>query len=357
MEPKIVYFAKAISEHNMTKKLLISLIILATAWSTALAQKQLLVGFYNQENLFDTIDDSHKNDNEFLPSAKNSWNTEKYTNKMNNMAKVIASMNDNKGADVLGMCEVENETVLKDLTANKQLKKMKYGYVHFEGPDERSIDNALIYQTKKLSVVTASNYPVIFKENPNSKTRDILMVKLMDKKSKATFLVLVNHFPSRLGGETESAPKRNNAASVLRGIYDSLSKADPSLPVIMVGDFNDYPTNESIQKILNAKGHVNELIANDLFNAMYELHEQKKGSHFYRGEWGTLDQIILSNNLVNCTGKICYKPASVTIYKQEWMLEQEGKYKGSPLRTFAGAKYLNGYSDHLPVYITVEIKK
>lgn len=341
----------------MNKSFLITLIILVTSCQLANAQKQLLVGFYNQENLFDTIDDPHKNDNEFLPSAKNNWNTEKYTNKINHMAQVIGSMNNGKGADVLGMCEVENDAVLQDLTNNEQLKKMQYGFVHFEGPDERSIDNALLYQRKKLTVVSAAAYPVIFKENPNSKTRDILMVKLIDKKSKSAFVVLVNHFPSRLGGETESAPKRNNAASILRSIYDSISKADPSLPVMMVGDFNDYPTNESMNKVLNAKGHVNELGTNDLFNAMYELHENKQGSHFYRGEWGALDQIVMSSNLVNCTGKVCYKPSSVTIYKQDWMLETEGKYKGSPYRTFAGAKYLNGYSDHLPVYVILELRK
>lgn len=357
MEHKIVYFRSLFEAQHMTKHYLIALIILATTAFSARAQKQLFVGFYNQENLFDTIDDPHKNDNEFLPLGKYSWNSEKYTNKINHMAKVIGSMNDGNGADVLGMCEVENDVVLKDLTSDPQLKKMNYGFVHFEGPDERSIDNALLYQSKKLAVVAAVAYPIIFQENPNSKTRDILMVKLMDKKSKTAFVVLVNHFPSRLGGETESAPKRNNAATILRGIYDSISKADPTLPVMMVGDFNDYPTNESMSKVLNAKRDSSELKSNDLFNAMYKLNEQKLGSHYYNGEWGTLDQIIMSNNMVNCTGKICYKASSVTIYKQEWMLSAEGKYKGSPLRTFGGIKYLNGYSDHLPVYVILEIKK
>ncbi|MES2560077.1 MAG: endonuclease/exonuclease/phosphatase family protein [Bacteroidota bacterium] len=341
----------------MTKHFLIALIFFTATQFSVKAQKQFCVGFYNQENLFDTIDDPHKNDNEFLPAGKNSWNTEKYLNKLDHMSRVIASMNDGKGADVLGMCEVENSAVLKDLTATATLRKIGYGFVHFEGPDERSIDNALLYQSKKISVLTSVAYPVIFNENLNSKTRDILLVKLLDKKTKASFIVLVNHFPSRLGGETESAPKRNNAASILRGIYDSISKADPSMPVLMVGDFNDYPSNESMGKVLNAKAHIAELNSNDLFNAMYELHEQKKGSHYYRGEWGTLDQIIMSNNIVNCTGKVCYKPASVTIYKQDWMLEQEGKYKGAPLRTFAGSKYTNGYSDHLPVYVILELRK
>jgi predicted extracellular nuclease len=325
--------------------------------SETFGQKQLFIGFYNQENLFDTIDDPHKNDNEFLPTTKNNWNTEKYTSKINHMAKVIAGMNDNKGADVLGMCEVENAAVLTDITRDKQLAKMKYAFVHIEGPDERSIDNALLYQSKKFNLVSAVAYPVVFKENLKSKTRDILLVKLTDKKSKASFVVLVNHFPSRLGGQKESAPKRANAAAILRSIYDSISQVDPTLPVVMMGDFNDEPTDSSITGVLQARGTVAELKNNDLFNTTYALKEQKLGSHFYRGEWTALDQIIVSNNMVNCTGKVCYKPQSVNYFKQEWMLETEGKYKGAPLRTFAGQRYLNGYSDHLPIYILVEIGK
>lgn len=321
------------------------------------AQKNLWVAFYNQENLFDTIDDPHKNDNEFLPDAKNQWNTEKYNNKLEHMAKVIASMNDGKGADILGMCEVENSTVLNDMTQNHQLQKMKYRFVHFEGPDERSIDNALIYQSKKLTLVSAVPYPVIFEENTRSKTRDILLVKLKYTKTKSDIIVLVNHFPSRLGGEKESEPKRINAAKVLQHIYDSITKADPGTPVIMMGDFNDTPSNTSMREALLCKGHVAELQGNDLFNAMYELEEKKIGSHFYRGEWHALDQIIISNNLVNCTGKICYHPGSVTVYKQDWMVETTGKYAGSPLRTFGGQKYLNGYSDHLPVYVILDMAK
>ncbi len=323
----------------------------------AFGQKQFFIAFYNQENLFDTIDDPHKNDNEFLPSAKHNWNTEKYTNKINHMAKVIASMNENKGADVLGMCEVENAAVMTDLCKDKQLSKMKYAFVHFEGPDERSIDNALLFQSKKFTLTKALVYPVTFKEHPNSKTRDILLVKLTDKKTKISFIVLVNHFPSRLGGQKESAEKRAAAAMVLRTIYDSISKADPTVPVIMMGDFNDEPTDESISKVLHARGTMSELNGNDLFNTTYALKEQKLGSYFYRNEWEAIDQIILSNNMVTCTGKLCYKPQSVGYVKHEWMLETEGKYKGAPQRTFAGQKYLNGYSDHLPIYILIEIRK
>jgi predicted extracellular nuclease len=341
----------------MTKNIFIAFSVLMLSSITTQAQKQLMVGFYNQENLFDTIDDPHKNDNEFLPDGKYKWNTERYNNKINHMATVITSMNDGKGPDVLGMCEVENDAVLNDLTKNGQLSKMKYKFVHFEGPDERSIDNALLYKSKVFTLLSATAYPIIFKENPKSKTRDILLVKLVCKKTKTSVIFLVNHFPSRLGGEKESAPKRENAAIVLRGIYDSISKADPLTPVIMMGDFNDTPVDESMTKVLVAKGNVNELSQNDLFNAMYQIAEKKEGSHFYNKEWHALDQIIMSNNLVNCTGKVCYKPQSVTIYKQDWMVEKEGKYAGSPLRTFGGQKYLNGYSDHLPVYVILELKK
>jgi predicted extracellular nuclease len=340
----------------MTKTTAFVTLLLIFSFSSR-AQKNLWVGFYNQENLFDTIDDPHKNDNEFLPDAKNGWNTEKYQNKIDHMARVVASMNENQGPDILGMCEVENDLVLTDLTQNQQLKKMKYKFVHFEGPDERSIDNALIYQGKKFTLVSAKAYPVVFPENLNSKTRDILLVTLKHIKTKSTIVLLVNHFPSRLGGEKESEPKRINAAKILRSIYDSITLADPNTPVVMMGDFNDEPTNQSIHETLQAKGHTAEVTGHDLFNAMYELEEQKMGSHFYKNEWHSLDQIIMSNNLVNCNNPICYHPASVSIYKQPWMIESTGKYAGSPLRTFGGQKYLNGYSDHLPVYVILDLKK
>jgi predicted extracellular nuclease len=336
----------------MYKNNILSLLFALTLAFAAQAQKQLIVAFYNQESLFDTINDPDKNDEEFLPMEHR-----KYTNKINNMAKVIASMNEGNGPDILGMCEVENDNVLNDLTKNKQLAKLKYGFVRFDSPDERSIDNALLYQSKKFTLVASKAYPVIFSDNPKWKTRDILMVKLMVKQTKTPLIVLVNHFPSRIGGEAESAPKRKQAATVLRNVYDSIVKADPSTPVIMMGDFNDEPTDESMKQVLNAKGHTSELANTDLFNAMYELKEQKKGSHYYKNEWSALDQIIMSNNLVSCTGKVCYKTQSVSIYQQDWMIEQEGKYKGSPLRTFGGQKYLNGYSDHLPVYVILELKK
>lgn len=320
------------------------------------AQQKLFVAFYNQENLFDTINDPAKNDEEFLPTSKKQWNTPKYQTKINHMAKVIASMNENNAPDVLGMCEVENDAVLSDLTADEQLKKAKYKFVHAEGPDERSIDNALLYKTSAFKLISSNSYPVRSDAFPDMKTRDILLVRL-EAKNKSQIVFLVNHFPSRMGGEKESEPRRFAAANVLRGIVDSLYKINPVENIVIMGDFNDEPNNQSMDSVLRAKASEYDLNNGNLFNAMYEMKQNNEGSHYYKGQFSMLDQFILSSSITNCTGTVCYQKASATVYKQPWMLEQDGKYKGAPLRTFVGDKYFSGYSDHLPVYVILELKK
>ncbi|MES2691595.1 MAG: hypothetical protein V4658_14405 [Bacteroidota bacterium] len=323
---------------------------------TSSAQQKLFISFYNQENLFDTIDDPHKNDNEFLPDSKKQWNTERYMNKINNMSKVIASMNEGTAPDVIGMCEVENDKVLRDVTGNAQLSKAKYRFVHFEGPDERSIDNALIFKQSSFKLVDSKSFVVASPDFPTLKTRDILFVRL-EAKNKSQIVFMVNHFPSRIGGEEASEPKRFLAAKTLRAIVDSLYKQNASENIVIMGDFNDEPTNKSMDSVLRAKASEYDLNNGNLFNAMYEMKQNSEGSHYYRGHFSMLDQIVLSSSITNCTGKVCFKKGSATIYKQPWMVEAEGKYKGSPLRTFVGDKYMNGFSDHLPVYLTVELKK
>lgn len=315
------------------------------------AQSTLMVAFYNQENLFDTIDDPERNDNEFLPSAKKAWNSDKYAAKLANMARVIASMNNGKGPDVLGMCEVENRAVLQDLIQTGALKGMNYGIVHFESPDERSIDNALIYKKNVFTVTAEAPYRISLSEFNDAKTRDIVMAKLVNRK-KQSLIVLVNHFPSRLGGQEASEPKRIAAALVLKHIIDSVAKADAGTPVIAMGDFNDEPTNSSMDSVLQARDNSEA----GIFNAMYSLKQKGEGSHMYQKHWTMLDQILITQNAVNCRSPYCYVTQSAAIYKQEWMLETDEKYKGAPLRTFAGNKYLNGYSDHLPVYILLKQK-
>ena len=316
------------------------------------AQKQLYIAFYNQENLFDTIDDPHKNDNEFLPTAKNTWNTEKYLNKIDHMSSVIKSMNDDKGPDAIGMCEIENDLVLNDMIHSANLSKLDYGFVHYESPDERSIDNALLYKKSVLKLIESKVYPVTIDTNPHFKTRDILLAKF-ETKNKSTLIILVNHFPSRLGGQAESEYKRCRAAEVLKHVFDSIKQASPNQAVMAIGDFNDEPNNRSLDTVLGAK----PVPGFQLFNAMYPLKVQGKGSLVYRGNWNMIDQMILNNTIMECNGNICYKAESASIYNQPWMQETEEKYKGNPKRTYAGQKYLNGYSDHFPVYLLLEVKK
>jgi predicted extracellular nuclease len=320
-------------------------------------QKQLHIAFYNQENLFDTIDDPRKNDNEFLPSSKKEWNTEKYTNKLNHMAKVIASLNDGKGPDVLGMCEVENDLVLADLVRNEQLLIHGYGIVHFESPDERGIDNALLYRKSSMKPLQAIVYPINFPDKPDSKTRDILVVK-MEMKNGQKLIFIVNHFPSRTGGQEESEPRRFYVASVLRKLCDSISAADPAQQYLLMGDFNDEPTDPSIDSVLMAKATAAEATRpSDLFNAMHILKTNGEGTLQYRKEWNMLDQFMMNKPLLDCAKKkFCYRPGSAHVFKPEWMQSTEDKFKGTPLRTFGGNKYLNGYSDHFPVYLYLDLK-
>lgn len=339
----------------MFKSIFASLALVVITLSSS-AQQKLFISFYNQENLFDTIDDPAKNDNEFLPGSKKQWNTERYFSKINNMSKVIASMNEDNAPDVIGMCEVENAKVLFDLTGNKQLAKAKYRLVHFEGPDERSIDNGLLFKQGLFKLVESKSFAVSSDEFPTLKTRDILFVRL-EAKNKAQIVFMVNHFPSRIGGEEASEPKRFLAARTLRHIVDSLYQRNAAENIVIMGDFNDEPTNRSMDSVLRAKASEYDLNNGNLFNAMYEMKQNNEGSHYYRGHFSMLDQIILSSSMTNCTGKVCFQKGSATVYKQPWMLEAEGKYKGSPLRTFVGDKYMNGFSDHLPVYIIVDLKK
>ena len=315
------------------------------------AQKHLYIAFYNQEDLFDTIDDPHKNDNEFLPTAKNNWNTEKYLNKIDHMSTVIKSMNDDKGPDAIGMCEIENDLVLNDMIHSPKLSKMDYGFVHYESPDERSIDNALLYKKSVLKLIESKVYPVTIDTNPNFKTRDILLAKF-ETKNKSTFIILVNHFPSRLGGQAESEYKRCRAAEVLKHVFDSIKQSSPNQAVMAMGDFNDEPNNRSLDTVLGAK----IVPGSSLFNAMYLMKLPGKGSLGYRGNWNMIDQLILNDNIAECKGNICYKAESAGIYNKPWLQETEEKYKGNPKRTFAGQKYLNGYSDHFPVYLLLEVK-
>lgn len=351
----------------MSKFFKIFLSILCLVSNLAFAQKKskntFTIGFYNLENLFDTEDDPEIDDSEFLPSAPNQWDEAKYQKKLQNMAKAINSIgNTNNAPDILGLCEVENKRALEDLIKQSDLKDKNYGIVHYNSPDERGIDVAMLYKKSSFTPFKESSIRINFPESKD-KTRDVLLVSgILGKKD--TLHIFVAHFPSRRGGQKESEPKRMFVASQVRERIDSLQKRNPKANVIVMGDLNDEPFNKSIVEVLNAKPYSNNLKPNELFNAMGVMKAEGKGTHAYYNskekatEWSLLDQIILSPALVDKKNNMQYAPRSATIHKPDFLLQTEPEqFRGQPLRTFAGKKYLAGYSDHLPVYIQVAVKK
>jgi endonuclease/exonuclease/phosphatase family metal-dependent hydrolase len=337
------------------KKLIFSTILLFVL-NIVFAQKKACIAFYNQENLFDTIDNPRKNDEEFLPNGKYKWNTERYLKKLDNMAKVIASMNNNNGADFLGMCEVESIEALNDLTKNKQLEKMAYKSVFFEGEDERGIDNAFIYKSSLVKIASGKSIPIPSDGIDGDHTRNLLLAELTLTNNQKLYFI-VNHWPSRREGEKESEFKRVFVASVVRKTCDSIYAINPKANIIVMGDLNDTPSNMSVIATLGATGSASKTKDKMLFNTVKDLAMEGKGTHKYKNEWSMLDQIIISANLLNNKSKVKFVQGSAQVYKQDFMLETDEKYKGSPLRTFVGNKYLGGFSDHLPVMIYLEIGK
>lgn len=340
--------------------LLVTLAGCLNQWQTetgASDQAEVRVAFYNVENLFDTEDNPTRQDEEFLPDSKKQWTAERYQDKLTKLAQVIAELN---YPVLLGLAEVENEAVLRDLTEHADLAEAGYDLVHYDSPDARGIDVALLYRTAFFTPVSSQAIPVTFQKD-DYKSRDILLVSgtLGQDAKYNTVHVLVNHWPSRRGGVAQSEPRRLAAAELARQAVDELLQADATANVILVGDFNDEPTDRSITEGLRATGATQKTDPFQLFNTVSALDAQGRGTYQFRGDWDMLDQIIVSNGLVEDAPKIddyYYLPESATVFAPDWLLQAEGKYAGYPDRTYAGNKYLGGYSDHLPVYITLTNK-
>ena len=338
------------------QKLLLSSLFGCLLFQISFAQKnktadKVCIAFYNCENFYDTINDPKVSDEEFLPDAKTHWNTEKYNTKKNHLAQVISSMNNGKAADAIGLSEVENKNVLEDLIAEPALKKLNYGIVHYNSPDERGIDVAFLYKKSALKILSSKIYGIHFPFDSSLKTRDILVVKV-EFNNKETAYIFVNHFPSRRNGTETSEPKRMFVAQIEKQIIDSIESADKTAKVIAMGDFNDTPSDKSIQALLSSSAHFT--------NPFEKFEKEKTGTIYYKGEWSVFDQILLSQNLMSAeaASKISYENESATLFKPDFVLEQTpGKYFGSPNRTFAGMKYLGGYSDHISVNILLDLKK
>ncbi len=342
---------------NMKKITLLSIVLLALFATNGFAQQaryaKVCVAFYNQENLFDTIDGPN-NDADFLPDGLNLWNSKRYQHKLHQMASVIAQIG-NHGPDVIGLCEVENRGVLEDLIRQPELAKLNYSIAHFDSPDRRGIDCALLYRADIFQMTDCAPHFVSIPGEPEILTRDILQVSGIMAGESVHFLV--GHWPSRSGGEEISLKRRMAAARVMRGVSDSIMTADSKAKVILMGDFNDDPTSPSVTKGLQAQEKTQGLQPADLFCPMTTMYKNGYGTLAYRDTWNLFDIMVVNGNLMNGSEnewtvlKNSKDGFYAQIFNERFLLQKYGQYKGYPLRTFAGGKYDGGYSDHLPVYL------
>ncbi|WP_299531121.1 endonuclease/exonuclease/phosphatase family protein [Ulvibacterium sp.] len=311
------------------------------------------IAFYNVENLFDTKDDSLIFDDDRTPQGKDHWTAERYHKKLKNISKVISQIGaevTQTSPDLIGLCEVENKQVLQDLINQPALLEKGYGIIHFDSPDERGIDVALLYKKAVFIPSSFESHRLLLftAEDERNYTRDQLVVGgLLDLEK---IYVIVNHWPSRSGGESRSKPNRIAAAQLNKRIMDSLIHLNTHAKIISMGDLNDDPTDESLKKVLKTNGAKKMLVKGELFNPMEKMYKKGIGSLAYRDKWNMFDQIILTPNMVN-TEKGAYTFWKAGVFSPSYVITQKGAYKGYPFRTYAGGNYTGGYSDHFPVYL------
>lgn len=306
------------------------------------------VAFYNVENLYDTLDDPLKKDDEFLPHAEKKWNTTRYYAKLDHLSKVIEKLGDDDGPEILGLCEVENKEVLVDLAATPRLKDYEYKIVHFHSPDARGVDVALMFKAKYFKPLHTKSLRLVDSTDTSFVTRDQLLVTGVLINDTISFMV--NHWPSRRGGRSDA--KRILAAKLSRKHIDSILSENPEAKIIHMGDLNDDPTNRSVYDYLNAKPPSRLNDPRQLCNPSYDLNRAGYGTLAHDDVWQIFDQISFTQGLLrNKNEKFYYRDKSAAVYVQKYMLQKEGRFAGYPFRTFVGNEYTNGYSDHFPAYI------
>ncbi|MBE8725055.1 endonuclease/exonuclease/phosphatase family protein [Flavobacterium hungaricum] len=329
------------------------------------------VAFYNFENFYDSVDDPIINDDEWTPNGAQHWTEEKYQQKVKNLARVISEIGtpENPNAPtIIGGGEIENRGVLEDLIKDSKLQSYDFGIVHFDSPDRRGIDVALLYQKKYFRPTSFSSIPLIIykkafekKEEQNDVLNDSIETKTINKNRVFTrdqllvsgFLegeeihIIVNHWPSRSGGEKASSPFREAAAQLNRKIIDSLQNINPKAKVITMGDFNDGPLNKSVKNILEAKAKKSEVSEFGVFNPFEEMADKGMGTIAYRDSWNVFDQIIMTEPFINPESST-YKFWKAGIFNRAYLIQTTGRYKGYPLRH---SQKEVGFSDHFPVYI------
>lgn len=312
------------------------------------------VVFYNVENLFDTIDDPNTIDEQFLPQSNKKWNTGRYEKKINDLSRVISSININELPEIVGLCEIENKKVVEDLSSGRFLKKGNYGIVHEDSPDARGIDVALLYRKDEFKYINHNIYRIHFDFEPETTTRDILYVKGIINSGESLH-IFVNHWSSRREGQAESEPKRMYIAKVLRSKVDSVLSKDKKAKIIIMGDFNDEPTNKSIHEVLNAGNNIHPKNILELYNLMFDKSINGQGTYNFRGNWNMLDNLIISQALLNAKKGYKVSPDGGMIFKKRWMMYDNVKTgQFTPSKTYGGPNYYGGISDHFPVYMILK---
>lgn len=305
-------------------------------------ERDFMVMFYNTENLFDTVDNPRVNDNDFLPNSQRQWNSYRYNKKLQNIAQVMALAGGWQMPDVVGFCEVENDTCLRDLIQKTDLYRFGYEIIHHESLDTRGIDVALLYNKNTFKPLLDSIIRPVFAD-VSRKTRDVLYVEGCMLSTNDTIHVFVCHFPSRRGGKDESEQYRITVARQVRVVVDSILSKDPDANIVVTGDFNDYPNEKSITKGLKARKYVDNC-PQCLVNLQ---DENADGTYKYKGYWNFLDQGIVSQGFLH-DYEINYH-----VVQDEGLLERNEKTgEATPYRTYQGEMYHGGYSDHLPITIS-----
>jgi len=339
------------------KKTLVLLVLLSVAFFAKAQQETIRVAFWNMENFFDPFVDSTRAYNAFTEDGMQHWTKSRFYKKRNSMYKAILAMSENRPLGIIGMCEVENEYVLSAIFDQTPLKKHNYRFVHYEGPDKRGIDPAIVYSLDHFQLVESAVFPYYNPEDTAYHSRDILYAKFIGKQND-TLHIFVNHWPSRYSGELETVGSRSCSAAILRAKVDSICASMPEgyqAKIIMMGDLNDCPTDPSVYDVLRAR-HPSEMEEGCLVN----LFGKKDGLGFegtlkHQADWQIFDQIIVTEGVMDDREGLHYQEGSARIFHADFMLEDDEVYHGKKLfRTYIGPRYFGGFSDHLPVYIDLE---
>ena len=340
----------------MLKHFFIATIFILTAFIASSQKNQYkvaVVAFYNCENFYDTVHNPAVNDVEFLPTSEKKYNSAIYLDKVKHLASVISQIGTDinpDGISLMGVAEIENDTVMNDLIHHPLLTDRNYKIVHYDSKDERGMDVGFIYNPKYFTVLDSKPLPVQLPSHSKGAyyTRDVLYVRgTLDGE---VVNVYVNHWPSRLGGEERSAPARAAAAMVSKHHMDSIIQIHPDEKFIIMGDLNDDPISPSVTRVLNAKEKQDDVKRGGLYNPWIDMYKKGIGTLAYQDAWGLFDQIIISQAWLpkNQDGFFFYQPY---VFNKDFMIETKGRYKGYPMRTWDGNDYRGGYSDHFPTYI------